>query len=80
MVKTLENKTDAESMINESGAKLQSTLEKLNSNELSKSTKLPELMEQFTEISEFFNKPLNPLEYPSIKTYYDSLKTLDDKA
>ena len=79
MVKTLENKTDAESMINESGAKLQSTLDKLNSEELSNSTKLPDFMEQFTEISKFFNDPnLNPLEYPSIKTYSDSLKTLDD--
>ena len=79
MVKTLENKTDAESMINESGAKLESLSEKLNSEELSRSTKLPDFMEQFEKIYEFFNDPnLNPLEYPSIKSYNDSLKTLDD--
>ena len=77
MVKTLESKTDAEKMINDSVALLDETATNLQDKEIATSKKLSDFKDEFDKISQFFNDPnLDPLEYPQIKTNYDTLKSI----
>jgi hypothetical protein len=77
MVKTLENKTDAESMISDSGTLLQQAEKNLKDPQLASSTKLPAFNKVLAKVAETFNKP-NPLEYSIIKENYDALKFLSE--
>ena len=79
MVKTLENKSDMERMIGESGLKLDELEKRLNDEEVSKLKKLPDFRKRFEKLNEFFTDPeLTLQEYSSIKEYYDGLITLDN--
>jgi hypothetical protein len=77
MVKTLENKTDAEKMINDSVALLDETATNLQDQEIAASKKLPDFKNELDKIAQFFNDPnIDPLEYPLIKANYDTLKSI----
>ena len=79
MVKTLENKSDMERMIGESGLKLDDLKKRLDAEEVSKLKKLPDFRNRFGKLYEFFTDPeLTLQEYSSIKEYYDGLITLDN--
>lgn len=80
MVKTLENKTDAEKMISDSTTLLQQAFTNLQDQQLASSTKLNDFNDTYTEVAKFFSDPANldPLEYPLIKENYDALKELYD--
>ena len=80
MVKTLENKTDAEKMISDSSDLLQQAFTNLQDPQLASSTKLTDFKDVFDVVSVFFSTPANldPLEYPRIKENHDALKDLSD--
>ena len=80
MVKTLENKTDAEKMISDSSNLLQTAFTNLQDPQLTSSKKLTDFKDVFDVVSVFFSTPANldPLEYPLIKENYDALKELSD--
>ena len=66
MVKTLENKSDMERMIGESGLKLDELEKRLTDEEVSKLKKLPDFRERFRKLFEFFTDPeLTLQEYSS---------------
>jgi Asp-tRNA(Asn)/Glu-tRNA(Gln) amidotransferase C subunit len=75
MVKTLENKTDAESMINDSTALLKSVSVNLQDPQIATSKKLQDFTDELDKIAQFFSDPnnLDPvLKYQDIKENYDT--------
>ena len=79
MVKTLENKTDAEKMISDSVALLDEVSTKLQDQQIAISKKLRGFEDERDKIAQFFSDPnLDPLEYPLIKTNFHTLKSISD--
>ena len=81
MVKTLETKTDAESMINDSTSLLKNALANLNDPQMASSNKLKGFQDACDKVFEFFSNPnnLDPvLKYQEIKENYEPLKAISD--
>ena len=81
MVKTLENKTDAESMINDSTALINEVSTNLQDQQIATSKKLKDFEDERDKIAQFFSDPnnLDPvLKYQDIKENYDTLKSISD--
>ena len=81
MVKTLENKTDAESMINDNADLLKDVTAKLLDPQITASKKLADFNAERDKIAQFFSDPnnLDPvLKYQDIKENYDALKVISD--
>ena len=81
MVKTLENKTDAESMINDNADLLKDVTAKLLDPQITASKKLADFNAERDKIAQFFSDPnnLDPvLKYQEIKENYDALKVISE--
>ena len=81
MVKTLESKTDAESMINDNADLLKDVTAKLLDPQITASKKKADFNAVRDKIAQFFSDPnnLDPvLKYQDIKSNYDTLKLMSD--